>query len=60
MTSGISDTRHSAIPSRDRSRLIDPVLTQHVMLPPSPNARCIPFGESMAIQIFSFSFRGRL
>jgi hypothetical protein len=40
--------------------LIDPVLTQHVMLPPSPNARCIPFGESMAIQIFSFSFRGRL
>jgi hypothetical protein len=27
------------------------------MLRCSRNTRCIPFGENMAIQIFSFSFR---
>jgi hypothetical protein len=45
---------------RDGSRLIDPVLSHHAMLPCSPNARYIPFDENMAIQIFSFSFRYRL
>jgi len=40
--------------------LIDPVLSHHAMLPRSPNAPYVPFGESMAIKIFSFSFRYRL
>jgi hypothetical protein len=39
---------------------IDPVLDRHAMLRCSPNARYIPFGENMAIQIFSFSFRNYL
>jgi hypothetical protein len=31
--------------------------SHHAMLQRSPNIRGIPFGENMAIQIFSFSFR---
>jgi hypothetical protein len=48
---GISDTR---IPTNSTLRSI---LNHHAMLQCSPNARYIPFGENMTIQIFSFSFR---
>jgi hypothetical protein len=43
--------------TRRNFRADDSNITRRAMLQRSRNTRRIPFGENMAIQIFSFSFR---